>query len=97
MKGSTVFFKNSPAVIAAAAVGGKMEGEGPMAACFDKINEDPNFSCETFEQGESKMLKEAVLHTLSKASLTPENIDVMFGGDLLDQCVGTTYGTKPGT
>ncbi|MBR6101030.1 MAG: stage V sporulation protein AD [Ruminococcus sp.] len=94
MKGNTVFFRSSPSIVTSAAVGGKMEGDGPMSACFDKINEDPYFSCETFEQGESKLLKEAVLHALDKGSLTPEGIDVMFGGDLLDQCVGTTYGIK---
>ncbi|MBR1393551.1 MAG: stage V sporulation protein AD [Ruminococcus sp.] len=94
MKGNTVFFTNTPAVISSAAVGGKMEGDGPMCQCFDKINEDPFFSCETFEQGESKLLKEAVLHALSKASLNPEGIDVMLGGDLLNQCVGTTYGIR---
>lgn len=94
MKGDTIFFTNSPAVISSAAVGGKMEGDGPMCRCFDKINEDPFFSCETFEQGESKLLKEAVIHSLSKASLKPESIDVMLGGDLLNQCVGTTYGIR---
>lgn len=94
MKGNTVFFRSSPSIVTSAAVGGKMEGDGPMCEYFDKINEDPYFSCETFEQGESKLLKEAVLHALEKGSLTPERIDVMFGGDLLNQCVGTTYGIR---
>ena len=94
MKGNTVFFKNAPAVVTSAAVGGKMEGDGPMSACFDKINEDPYFSCETFEQGESKLLKEAVIHALDKGSLDSTQIGVMFGGDLLNQCVGTTFGIR---
>ncbi len=94
MKGCTVFFGTSPAIISSASVGGKMEGDGPMSACFDKINEDPFFSCETFEQGESKLLKETVLKALEKGSLATGSIDVMFGGDLLDQCVGTTYGVR---
>ncbi len=94
MKGNTIFFPTAPAIISSAAVGGKMEGEGPMSVCFDKINEDPFFSCETFEQGESKLLKEAVLHAVNKASLSLNSIDVMFGGDLLNQCVGTTYGIR---
>ena len=94
MKGSTLFFRSSPSVAAAAAVGGKMEGEGPMCKAFDKINEDPYFSAETFEQGESKLLKETVLHALSKGGLDEGDIDVMFGGDLLNQCVGSTYGLR---
>lgn len=32
--------------------------------------------------------------TLCKAALSPEDIDVLFGGDLLNQCVGTTYGVR---
>ena len=94
MKGNTVFFNSAPAVASAAAVGGKMEGEGPMSACFDEINEDPFFSCDAFEQGESRLLREAVLRALDKGSLKKEQIDVIFGGDLLDQCVGTTYGIR---
>lgn len=94
MKGNTVFFSSAPAVVSSAAVGGKMEGDGPMSACFDKINEDPFFSCETFEQGESQLLKQAISHALEKGSLRCENIDVMFGGDLLNQCTGTTYGIR---
>ncbi len=94
MKGSTVFFRTSPSIAAAAAVGGKMEGEGPLCAIFDKINEDPYFSADTFEQGESTLLRETVLHALDKAGLGEESIDVMFGGDLLDQCVGSTYGLR---
>ncbi|MBR4555312.1 MAG: stage V sporulation protein AD [Ruminococcus sp.] len=94
MKGNTFFFSSAPAVVTSAAVGGKMEGDGPLSRYFDKINEDPFFSCDTFEQGESKLLKEAVIHALGKGELTSEQIDVMFGGDLLNQCVGTTYGIR---
>ncbi|SDB34370.1 stage V sporulation protein AD [Ruminococcaceae bacterium FB2012] len=94
MKGNTVFFSSSPAVASSAAVGGIMEGKGPMSDCFDEINEDPFFSCDTFEQGESKLLKQTVLRALDKGSLTSRQIDVMFGGDLLNQCVGTTYGIR---
>ena len=35
----THIFKDPPGVIASAAVGGKMEGEGPMGEYFDKIND----------------------------------------------------------
>lgn len=94
MKGSTLIFRRSPSVAASAAVGGKMEGDGPMRAVFDKINEDPFFSADTFEQGESKLLKESVLHALDKAALSEGDIDVMLGGDLLNQCVGSTYGLR---
>lgn len=83
-----------PSVISSAAIGGKMEHEGPMGAYFDKINDDPYFTADTFEQGESQLQKQAVACAMSKANIKPENIDVIFGGDLLNQCTGTTYGVR---
>ncbi|WP_294409462.1 stage V sporulation protein AD [uncultured Ruminococcus sp.] len=91
---ATKILKNTPSIIASAAVGGKMENEGPMGDYFDKINDDPYFSAETFEQGECQIQKQAVLHALNKAQLQSEDIDVLFGGDLLNQCTGTTYGVR---
>ncbi len=94
MNGNTIIFKNSPGIISSAAIGGKMEGDGPMGEYFDKINEDPYMSADTFEKGESLLQKQAVTHALEKAALKASEIDVMFGGDLLNQCVGTTYGVR---
>ena len=94
MSRATKFLKNTPSVISSAAIGGKMESEGPRGDYFDKINEDPYMSADTFERGESQLQKQAVIHAVQKARLTNEDIDVMFGGDLLNQCVGTTYGTR---
>ncbi|MGN0632808.1 MAG: stage V sporulation protein AD [Oscillospiraceae bacterium] len=90
----THLFKEPPGIIASAAVGGKMESEGPMGEYFDKINDDPYMSSDTFEKGESKLQKQAVLHMLEKAKLNESDIDLLFGGDLLNQCTGTSYGIK---
>ena len=90
----THIFKDPPGVVASAAVGGKMEGEGPMGEYFDKINDDPYMSADTFEKGESKLQKQALLHMLEKAGLKEAEIDLLFGGDLLNQCTGTTYGIR---
>ena len=91
---ATIHLSSRPSVISYAAVGGKKEGEGPLGDYFDKINDDPYLSCTTYEQAESKLQKQAVLICLSKAGLQPENVDVLFGGDLLNQCVSTTYGVR---
>ena len=91
---ATKLMKTAPSVISFAAIGGKKENEGPLGDYFDKINDDPYFSTDSFEKGESQLQKQAVLHALDKASLSPEDIDVLFGGDLLNQCVGTTYGVR---
>ena len=91
---ATKLMKTSPSVISFAAIGGKKENEGPLGDYFDKINDDPYLSTDSFEKGESQLQKQAVLHALDKAALSPEDIDVLFGGDLLNQCVGTTYGVR---
>lgn len=91
---ATKIMNTQPSVIASAAVGGKKEGEGPLGEYFDKINDDPYLSCETYEKGESKLQKQAVLMCLNKAGLHPQDIDVLFGGDLLNQCVSTTFGVR---
>lgn len=91
---STILMQSPPSVLSFAAIGGKKEAEGPMGKYFDKINEDPYFSEDTFEKGESQLQKQAVDHALRKGGLGPGQIDVLFGGDLLNQCTGTTYGIK---
>lgn len=90
----THIFETPPGILASAAIGGKMEADGPMGEYFDKINEDPYLSTDSFEKGESKLQKEAMLHMLNKAGLSEKEIDVVFGGDLLNQCAGTTYGVR---
>ena len=92
MSRATKILKNTPSVISA--IGGKMESQGPLSDYFDKINEDPYMSADTFEKGESQLQKQAVIHAVQKARLSYDDIDVMFGGDLLNQCVGTTYGIR---
>lgn len=94
MRKTTHIFKNTPSIISSAAIGGKKESEGPLGDYFDKINDDPYMSADTFEKGESQLQKQAIIHALQKTQLTENDIDVMFGGDLLNQCVGTTYGIR---
>ncbi len=72
----TIIFDKPPSVVSSAAVGGKMEGEGPLGKYFDKINDDPYLSSDTFEKGESKLQKEAILHMLEKGGLKETDIDI---------------------
>ena len=88
----TLFFDNPPSVVSYAAVGSKKEGEGPLGRHFDAICEDSLFGEATWEKAESRMQKDAVNRALDKASLSPGQIDYIFAGDLLNQCIGSTYG-----
>ena len=90
----TLFFDNPPSVVSYAAVGSKKEGEGPLGRHFDAICEDSLFGEATWEKAESRMQKDAVNRALDKASLSPGQIDYIFAGDLLNQCIGSTYGLR---
>ena len=94
MRKATRIFHDPPGIVTSAAVGGRRENEVPYGEYFDKINDDPYFTADTFEKGESQLQKQAVRMALEKGGLKEEDIDVLIGGDLLDQCVGTTYGVR---
>ena len=80
------------AIIAAATVVGSKEHQGPLGGCFDFFNDTDRFGQETWEKAESEMQRMALSAALSKAGLMQEQVDMLFAGDLLNQCVGSSYG-----
>lgn len=92
--GSTVKLETSPSVLGFASVASKKESEGPMAQYIDILCEDSTFGEKTWEKSESRMQKDAVNKALSKCSMSPEQIDFLFAGDLLNQCIGSNYGLR---
>lgn len=88
----TISINNGTGVLAFAGVAGKKEGEGPLGEKIDKIFEDSLLGQETWEQAESQLQKNAVELALKKASLCADNIDIVFAGDLLNQCISSNYG-----
>ncbi len=71
---------------------GKKEFEGPLGERFDMHDLDDRFGKNTWEKAESEMQRLALNIALKKANLTFEDIDGLFAGDLLNQCVGSSYG-----
>ena len=92
-EGKTMCFRK-PSAIAYAAVVGKAENEGPYGGEFDEVVEDNKAGSDTWEQAESLFQQRAVGHVLRKSGLEPDRIDLMIAGDLLNQCVGSSYGLK---
>ena len=90
----TVRLTHPPRVESFACVGAKLEGEGPLADCFDELSEDSFFGEKTWEKGESSMQKRALSRALEKANLQPRDVDLIFAGDLLNQCIGTSFGLR---
>lgn len=91
---STFEFENRPSILSFSSTVGKKEGEGPLGGCFDVIEEDSHFGKETWEQAESEMLMQTVKHAIKKAGLKPDDINCIFSGDLINQCLSTSYGLR---
>lgn len=77
-----------------AGVASKKEGEGPLGQYFDKIVEDSHFGKDSWEKAESRFQLEAVSLAVQKAGITKEDIDIICSGDLINQCIGSTYGLR---
>lgn len=71
---------------------GKKEYEGPLGKHFDIHDDDDRFGQKTWEEAESEAQRLALNIALKKAELSFDDIDAIFAGDLLNQCVGSSYG-----
>ncbi|MDE7390259.1 MAG: stage V sporulation protein AD [Lachnospiraceae bacterium] len=91
---STLEFTDMPRVLGYAAVVGKKEGEGPLKDWFDKIFYDTSLGNKSWEKAESLLQCEAVSLALQKANVKKQMIDYIFAGDLLNQCVSSSYGLR---
>lgn len=92
--GHTVGFEEMPSIIGYASVAGKKESEGPLGGGFDKLVYDSYNGKKSYEQAESSLQFTAVELALSKAGLKAEDIDYIFAGDLLNQCISSSFGLR---
>ena len=90
----SIAFEKPVYIMAAACMVGPNEGEGPLKDTFDVIVEDATFGKDSWEEGESEMMKQTSLLALRKAKLKTEDVRYMFAGDLLGQLIATTFGVK---
>ncbi len=79
-------------ILSAATVVGGKEHAGPLGAYFDYFNENDRFGEDSWEKAESEMQRMALAAAMGKAAITEQQIDLLFAGDLLNQCVGSSYG-----
>jgi stage V sporulation protein AD len=92
--GDTVFFDPPAGVRGYAAAVGKKEGEGPLGKCFDYVCRDNRFGRAAWEQAESAMVEKAAGIALEKAGLTADALAAAMGGDLLNQCIATSFANR---
>ena len=83
-----------PSLLGWASVVGKKEGDGPLGANFDLISQDSYFGEKTWEKAERAMQRLALTQALEKSGLAAVSLDALFGGDLTNQCIATSYAAR---
>ena len=93
--GKNTYIPSSAVTVGAwQAIVGQKEKEGPLGKYFDLYSNDEYFGQETYEKAEAQMQKEAMNRVFEKANLRDEDVDFIFAGDLLNQCVSSAYGSR---
>lgn len=87
----SILFAAPPSVLAYASVAGKKESQGPLRETFDLTSEDTTFGEKSWEKAETRMQKTALELALQKAGLQEKDLDAAFLGDLLNQCIGSSF------
>ena len=91
-RGRQSFLLQEPPVITAwASVAGKKETEGPLGHTFDIKCRDAYFGQKTWEQAEKHMQQQALKKLADKAGIPQTEFDLVFSGDLLNQCIGSSF------
>lgn len=83
--------ENQPIITSWASVAGKKESEGPLQSYFDITSKDSYFGQKTWEQSEQRMQQIALDRVLEKSGLSKDSIDIIYSGDLLNQCIGSSF------
>ena len=94
-RGRQSFVLDKPPVIAQwASVAGKKEKEGPLGHAFDVTSTDTLFGQKTWEQAEKQMQQQALRKLAEKANMLTGEFDLVFSGDLLNQCIGSSFSLR---
>ena len=92
--GQTVAFSAPPSIIGFGNAAGKKEGDGPLASYLDYICPDDLFGEKSWEKAESAMQEKALANAIKSARASASDIDYIFAGDLLNQCIATAYSVR---
>ena len=90
----TIRLASPVAVLASGCAAGRKEGQGPLRAAVDTLYDDDLIGQDSWEKAESHMQREALNQALKKASAELSAMDMVFAGDLLNQCAGSTFGLR---
>ena len=81
-------------MVGGAAIVGKLEKEGPLGEYFDYALEDDLWNEDSWEKAETKMFYEATRMAVKNSGLMAEDIQLMMGGDLLNQLIAAGFAAR---
>lgn len=91
---NTIKLNNKPSIIGYAAAVGQKEFEGPLGEYFDISYSDEFCGEKSFEKAETHLQKAAIEKAIKKSPITKGDIQCAFAGDLLNQCIGSSFGMR---
>ncbi len=90
----TYELQTPPVILSSAAVVGRKEKEGPLGQYFTHWQQDEYCGQDSFEKAESLLQKEAMKYAFEKAKISEKDLDLVFAGDLLNQCISSNYSLR---
>ena len=90
----TISFDSPPTITECNSIVGPKEAQGPLAKYFDLTLDDEFWGEKSGEKAESKIIKENVNALVTKSGISTNNIDCIFAGDLLNQCISSSFGLR---
>ena len=90
----TIEFTRPPLICAWSSTVGPKEGEGPLGSTFDHVLDDDTLGERSHELGEARMFINTVERLLDKSGVSPDGIDMLIGGDLLNQIMATHFAAR---
>ena len=90
----TIQFEHKIGITGSYSIVGPKEGNGNFAKFFHQILSDDLFGQDSYEKAERKMFLSAVLECLKEANMQTTDIDVLIGGDLMNQIISSNFAAR---
>ena len=88
----SISFAKAVYIEGSAAIVGEKEKDGPLGEYFSHTLSDPMCGQESWEEGESELQLATAKLAMQKANVRPEQIRMIFAGDLLAQSIASSFG-----
>ena len=90
----TLIFRNKPRVLSGYSIVGPKEADGPLDPYFHKRLRKDDFGQKSYEKAECKIHMSAISGAIIEAGLSPQDIDINIGGDLLNQIITSSFSAR---